>query len=217
MRRIAFVLVAAWRAGRRGAPTWPACPLDRPMVRPHRSSDQNSRRIPRLAVDLRGPRRRHPQRSARHSGQRHGDQGVPGRTLPFPDGTIIARLAWITTGWRKAKKPSAGPNRSWPGNPRTGSSSWSRTREGTPPPAAGGSLTLTSASPPARRCTTPALLATRSPNRATLSSTDTHLDTCSKKSAALAAVNSISQRMTGNLGVEVHTHSSEEKPMRNDQ
>ena len=35
----------------------------------------------------------------------------------------------VTTGWRKAKKPSAGPNPSWPGHPRTGSSSWSRTRK----------------------------------------------------------------------------------------
>jgi hypothetical protein len=40
--------------------------------------------IPRLDVDLRGPRRRRPQRSARHSGQRRSDQGLPGRAASVP-------------------------------------------------------------------------------------------------------------------------------------
>jgi len=42
-------------------------------------------------------------------------------------------------------------------------------------PAAGGSLNLTTANPPARRCTPPALPATRSSRLATLSSTVMHL------------------------------------------
>ena len=87
--------------------------------------------------------------------------------LPYPDGTIIARLA---------SKPLAVPNLSWPGHPRTGFNSWSRTQENTPRPAAGGLLNLTTANPPARRCTTPAFPATRSSKLATLSSTIMHLE-----------------------------------------
>ena len=34
----------------------------------------------------------------------------------------------VTTRWRKAAKPSGVPNLSWPGRPRTGFSSWSRTQ-----------------------------------------------------------------------------------------
>jgi cytochrome P460 len=82
MRRLVFVLVAvvalpAW------SPTWPPR-LDRPMERPPRSSESKSPRIPRLEVDLRGPRRRQTQRSARHSGQRRSDQGLPGREASVP-------------------------------------------------------------------------------------------------------------------------------------
>ena len=65
-----------------------------------------------------------------------------------------------TTRWRKARRPLAVSNLSWPGRPRTGFSLWSRTQENTPRPAAGGSLTLTTANPPTRRCTTPASPAT---------------------------------------------------------
>ena len=82
----------------------------------------------------------------------------------------------VTTRWRKAAKLLAVPNLSWPGHPRTGFSSWSRTKENTPRPAAGGSLNSTTANPPTRRCTTPAFPATRSPKPATLSSTVTHLE-----------------------------------------
>src|SRR5262245_6343348 len=76
-----------------------------------------------------------------------------------------------TTRWRKAPKPSAVRNPSWPGRPRTGSSSWSRTRENTPRPAAGGSVISRTANLPTRPCTTRAFPATRSRMPATLSST----------------------------------------------
>ena len=77
----------------------------------------------------------------------------------------------------KAAKPLATPNRSWPGHPRTGCSSWSRTPDNTPRPAAGDSPNSTTANPPARRCTTPAFPATRPSRHATLSSPATHLKT----------------------------------------
>ena len=64
--------------------------------------------------------------------------------LPFPDGTIIARIAWsYDVCWRRTTKSLASPNLSWPGPQRTGFSLWSRTPENTPRPAAGGSLILT--------------------------------------------------------------------------
>jgi hypothetical protein len=81
--------------------------------------------------------------------------------LPYPDGTIIARLAWSYDPLEESEKAFAVSNLSWPGNPRTEFNSWSRTQENTPQPAAGGSLTLTTANPPTRRCTTPAFPATR--------------------------------------------------------
>ena len=96
--------------------------------------------------------------------------------LPYPDGTIIARLAWSYDPLEESEKALAVSNLSWPGNPRTGFSSWSRTQENTPRPAAGGSLTLPTANPPTRRCTTPAFPATRPSKLATLSSTVTHLE-----------------------------------------
>jgi len=39
--------------------------------------------------------------------------------LPFPDGTIIARLAWSYDPLEESKKAFAVSNLSWPGNPRT--------------------------------------------------------------------------------------------------
>ena len=118
--------------------------------------------IPRLEVDLRGPRRRQPQRSARHSGQRRRDQGLPGRAS-FRSRTArsLPGSPGATTRWRKAAKPLAVPKLGWPGHPRTAFSSWSRTHENTPRPAAGASLNLTTANPPARRCKTPAFPATQ--------------------------------------------------------
>ena len=83
----------------------------------------------------------------------------------------------VMTRWRKAKKPLAVSNLSWPGHPRTGFSSWSRTQENTPRPAAGASLNSTTANPLTKPCTRLAFPAMRPSRLATLSSTVTHLKT----------------------------------------
>ena len=69
--------------------------------------------------------------------------------LPFPDGTIIARLAWSYVPSEENNKALAVTNLSWPGPPRM-FSSWSRTQKSTPRPAAGGSLNSTTANPSTR-------------------------------------------------------------------
>jgi hypothetical protein len=46
--------------------------------------------------------------------------------LPFPDGTIIARLAWSYLPSEENTKFLVVLNLSWPGRPRTGCSLWSR-------------------------------------------------------------------------------------------
>jgi hypothetical protein len=75
--------------------------------------------------------------------------------LPFPEGTIIARIAWDYV-------PSEENNKVF-GRARPGTFSlWSRTQRSTPRRAAGGSLNLIrKASPPTRRRSTPAMPATR--------------------------------------------------------
>jgi len=61
--------------------------------------------------------------------------------LPFPDGTIIARIAWSYVPSGKTTKSLAVPNLSFPGPPRIGTFSlWSRTQKSTPRQEAGGSL-----------------------------------------------------------------------------
>ena len=68
-----------WRRRRRGGPDlW----------------SQNSSRIPRLEIDLRGSRRRQQQRSSRVLGNDVAIKAYREGKLPFPDGAIIARLAW---------------------------------------------------------------------------------------------------------------------------
>src|SRR5262245_34408153 len=82
MRRLVFVLVAvvalagvvAYMASASGQADGEAAPIFGVKIP----------RIPRLEVDLRGPRRRQTQRSARHSGQRRSDQGLPGREASVP-------------------------------------------------------------------------------------------------------------------------------------
>jgi hypothetical protein len=73
-------------------------------------------------------------------------------TLPFPDGTIIARLAWSYDPSEENDKSLVVTNLSLPGRPRKGFSSWSRTRRNMPRPAAGGSLSSTMANRSTRRC-----------------------------------------------------------------
>ncbi len=96
--------------------------------------------------------------------------------LPFPEGAIIARLAWSHDGRRRTTKPLARPNLSWPGPPRMGFSLWSRTQKNTPRLAAGDTVISTTASLPTRRCSRPALAATRPSKSATSSSPVTHLN-----------------------------------------
>src|SRR5262249_26976493 len=96
--------------------------------------------------------------------------------LPFPDGTIIARLAWSYDPLEESEKAFGRRQSFVAGCPRTEFSLWSRSRENTPRPTAGGSLNSTTANPPTRRRTTPAFPATRSSKLATLSSTVTPLD-----------------------------------------
>lgn len=104
--------------------------------------------------------------------------------LPFPDGTIIARIAWsydqseennrlfctlVPTTCGRPQSFVAGPQ-------RTGFSLWSRTRENTHRPAAGGTLNSTTANLPTRHCSRFAIPATRLSKLATSSSLITHLD-----------------------------------------
>ena len=83
----------------------------------------------------------------------------------YREGKLRSRTAPSLRGWpgvtsrrRKTTKSLAVANLGWPGHPRTGFSSWSRTQKNTPPPAAGGSLNSTTANPPMRRCTKPVCL-----------------------------------------------------------
>src|SRR5215510_7274416 len=110
------------------------------------------------------------------------------QSRPIGKGSFRSRMApslpgspGVTTRRRKTTKSLAVPNLSWPVPPRTGCSLWSRTQKNTPRPAAGGSLILTTASPPTRWCTTPASLATRLSKIATWSSPVTHLDSESQR------------------------------------
>jgi hypothetical protein len=73
--------------------------------------------------------------------------------LSFPDGTIIARLAWSYVPSEENNKAFGRPQSFVAGPPRT-FSSWSKTRESMPRPAAGGSLNLTTANPPTWWCKT---------------------------------------------------------------
>ena len=110
--------------------------------------------------------------------------------LPFPDGTIIARLAWSYVPSEENNKVFGRPQSFVAGPPTTGGFNlWSRTQENTPRPVAGGSLNSTTANPPTRRCTKPALPATSLPKLATLSSPTTHLSAKNRKQEAFARAN----------------------------
>ena len=96
---------------------------------------------------------------------------------PFPDGTIIARLAWSYDPLEESKKAFGRRQSFVAGPPKNGVQFMVKDSKNTPRPAAGGSLISTTANPPTRRCTTPALPATRWPRIATSSSPVMHLDT----------------------------------------
>ena len=71
--------------------------------------------------------------------------------LPFPDGTIIARLACSYVPLEEMENAFGRLQSFVAGPPKNGFSSWSRTQENTPRPAAGGSLNLTTGNPPTRQ------------------------------------------------------------------
>ncbi len=152
MRRIVFVLVAvvalagvvAHMAPASGQADGEAAPIFGVKIPPGYRD---------WRVDLRGPRRRQPQRFARHSGQRCSDQGLPGReaSVPGRHNHCPAGLELRPVGGKQQSLwPS--PNLSLPGPPTNGFSLWSRTQKSTPRRAAGGSLNLTTANLPTRRC-----------------------------------------------------------------
>jgi len=82
--------------------------------------------------------------------------------LPFPDGAIIARIAWNHVASQEDDRVFGRPNPSWLGPPQIGTSSlWSRTQKSTRRREAGGSLNLIrAASLPAGPHSKPAFPAT---------------------------------------------------------
>jgi hypothetical protein len=97
-------------------------------------------------------------------------------TLPYPDGTIIARLAWNYEPLAESEKAFGRVQSFVAGQPKNAVQFMVRDSSNMLPPAAGGSRNSTTAKPPVRRCTTPALPATRSSKVATLCSTVTHFE-----------------------------------------
>jgi hypothetical protein len=109
------------------SPAWPPHP-DRPTERPPRSTESECPRIRDWRLIS----------VAHEEGNLNDLRAILGNdeaieasregTLPYPDGTIIARSPGLTSRRRKATKPLAVPSLSWPDPLRTGCSSWSRTR-----------------------------------------------------------------------------------------
>ena len=95
--------------------------------------------------------------------------------LPFPGGTIIARLAWDYVSSEENNKAFGRVLRRR-GTQERGPVHGQGLKKIRLDRRLGGSPTSTSASPPAKRCTMPAFPVTRSPRLATLCSTVTHLD-----------------------------------------
>ena len=96
--------------------------------------------------------------------------------LPYPDGTIIARLAWSYDPLAESSQAFGHPQSFVAGSPKNGvavhgqGTTTLRLR-----PGAGNSASSTTPNPPARRCTTLAFPATRLSRHATSSSIITHL------------------------------------------
>ena len=111
-------------------------------------------------------------------------------TRPFPDGTIIARLAYrqvTSEDTNAALRPAAEQaglspeqvtkllSESFVAGPLPTSSSWSRTPTNMPRPAAGASPNSPTANLTTSRCRVPAFPATSPARTATMSSPSTHL------------------------------------------
>jgi len=94
--------------------------------------------------------------------------------LPYPDGTIIARLAWSYDPLEESEKAFGRAQTFVAGPPKNGVQFMVKDSRKY---ASTGGWGFAQFDPPARRCTTPAFPATRPSKLATLSSTVTHLDT----------------------------------------
>ena len=92
-----------------------------------------------------------------------------GAQLPFPDGTIIARIAWNYVPSEENNKVF-GRSRSFVAAPPRTSGLWLRTQRNTPRRVAGGSLNLRTANLPAKQRSGLAFRATNRSKLATLSS-----------------------------------------------
>jgi len=114
---------------------------------------------------------------------------------PFPDGTIIARLAWKYVPSEENNKTFGRAQSFVAGPPVNGVQFMVKDSKNTPRPAAGGSLNLTTANPPARRCSRAAFPATRSSKIAILSSRATRLNT-ENHNLACIRYSSVRSRLT---------------------
>ena len=94
-------------------------------------------------------------------------------TLPFPEGAIIARIAWSYVPSEENNKTFGRAQSFVAGPQRTEFSLWSKTQNNTPQRAAGGTLISTTPNLLTSQCSKPAFPATRLSNLATLSSPDT--------------------------------------------
>ena len=97
--------------------------------------------------------------------------------LPFPDGTIIARLAWSYVPLEENNKAFGRLQSFVAGPPKNGVQFMVKDSRKYASTGGWGFANLTTANPPTRRCTTPAFPATSPPKLATLSSPVTHLNT----------------------------------------
>src|SRR5262245_9596989 len=103
--------------------------------------------------------------------------------LPFPDGTIIARLAWSYDPLEESAKAFGRPQSFVAGPPKNGVQFMVKDSRKYASTGGWGFAQFDGANPPARRCTTPAFPATRSSRLATSSSTVMRGDTESHKTA----------------------------------
>jgi hypothetical protein len=104
-------------------------------------------------------------------------KAFPEGKRPFPDGTIIARLAWSYVPLEESSKAFGRLQSFVAGPPKNGVQFMVKdSQKNTLRRAAGGSLNLTTANPPTRGCTKHASPATRPSKLAILSFRATHLE-----------------------------------------
>src|SRR3954464_5599739 len=97
-------------------------------------------------------------------------------TLPYPEGTMIARLAWNYLPLAESEEAFGHLQSFVAGQPKNGVQFMVKDSGKYASTGGWGFAQKTPATPPGRPCTTPAFPATRSSKLATSSSTGTHLD-----------------------------------------